>query len=86
MFVGARGSVFQSIDEFRVGTGRVYGLGLDGGIRLRPETRLVADVAVYQHRMTRDAPTPDWSQRRASLRLPDGEEARGGHARRAPGS
>ena len=69
LVLGARGSAFQSIYEFRVGTGRVYGLGLDGGLRLGTEGRLVGDVTLYRHRMTGAAPSPDWSQRRASLRL-----------------
>jgi hypothetical protein len=69
MYFGSRASVFQSIYEFRVGTGRVYGFGVDGGVRIGREARVVGDVTLYRHQMTRDAPTPDWSQRRASLRL-----------------
>jgi hypothetical protein len=68
-WIGASGTAFQSIYEFRVGSGTVTGLVLDGGARVRPDLRVVADAAVYQH-FGRDTPSiVDWSQRRASLRL-----------------
>jgi hypothetical protein len=68
-YVGLTGSAFQSIYEFRVGTGTVAGLVLDGGIRLGPDLQLVADAAVYQH-VGKDTPNVvDWSQRRGSLRV-----------------
>lgn len=68
-YVGANVSGFQTIYEFRVGTGRVLGLALEGATRLTSELRLAADAGVYKHRLTDGAPGTDWSQRRASVRL-----------------
>jgi hypothetical protein len=55
--------------EFRVGTGRILGLRLEGGTRITPDVRLLADVALYDHHLTDGAAGPDWSQRRLSVRL-----------------
>ena len=68
-WVGAAASGLQHIYEFRVGTGRVSGLRLDAGTRVAGGVRLVADAALYRHHLTGGAPSPDWSQRRFSLRL-----------------
>lgn len=68
-WLGLRASSFQSAFEFRVGTGRVLGLGLDGGMRLRDDLRLAGDVALYRHTYRDLAPATNWGQRRASLRL-----------------
>ena len=68
-YVGASGSAFQTIYEFRVGNGRVLGASLDAGLRLTSELRLAADVGVYRHRLSDGALGTDWSQRRASVRL-----------------
>jgi hypothetical protein len=59
----------QHIYEFRVGTGRVNGVRLEGGTRITPEIRLIADAALYSHHQTGGAPSPDWSQRRFSVRF-----------------
>lgn len=67
--VGATVSGFQSIYEFRVGTGRVVGGMVNGAVRLTPDFRVAFDGGVYRHRLTHDAPGTDWSQRRASVRL-----------------
>jgi hypothetical protein len=67
--VGAYLSALQNIYEFRVGTGRILGLGIEGSFRATDETRLVFDGALYAHRSENAAPTTDWSQRRVSLRL-----------------
>jgi hypothetical protein len=67
--VGAYLSALQNIYEFRVGTGRVVGLGVEGSFRATNETRLVFDGALYAHRSNNAAPTTDWSQRRVSVRL-----------------
>ena len=67
--LGADLSVTQNIYEFRVGTGRIYGAGLDGSVRLAPDVRLVLDAALYQHTLTNGAPGPDWTQRRAAARF-----------------
>jgi len=69
LHLGASLSGFQSIYEFRVGTGRVLGAAIDGGYRLRPDLALAMDAGVYRHRLTNDAPGTNWSQRRGSVRL-----------------
>ncbi|HEX4933295.1 MAG TPA: hypothetical protein VFV33_08965, partial [Gemmatimonadaceae bacterium] len=67
--LGASVTDFQTIYEFRVGTGRVLGATVDGSVRVADDLRLVADATLYRHRLTNDAPGTDWSQRRASVRL-----------------
>lgn len=66
---GADATITQTIYEFRVGTGRIYGLAGDAAFPLKPDVRLVADLGVYQHSLTNGAAGPDWTQRRASIRL-----------------
>jgi hypothetical protein len=68
-WIGVTASGLQHIYEFRVGTGRILGLRLDGGTRLANGLRLVGDVALYRHRLTGSGSSPDWSQRRVSLRV-----------------
>jgi hypothetical protein len=68
-WVGLSASTLQHIYEFRVGTGRITGLRIDAGARVSASTRVVADAALYAHRLRNGAATPDWSQRRFSLRL-----------------
>jgi hypothetical protein len=68
-WVGVSASGLQHIYEFRVGTGRVTGLRVDAGTRITSRLRLLADAAVYAHHLSNGAPSPDWSQRRVSLRL-----------------
>ena len=68
-FAGVRATAFQDVYEFRVGTGRVIGLGVDAGARLRGDVRIVADAAMYRHTYADRAPITDWSQTRGSLRL-----------------
>ena len=68
-FVGVRAAGFQSAYELRVGEGRVFALGVDGGIRLGAETRLQGDVTMYRHAFSDGAPSTDWTQTRASLRI-----------------
>lgn len=67
--LGATVTGFQSIYEFRVGTGRVVGGVINGAVRVTPDLRVAFDGGIYRHRLTDDAPGTDWSQRRASLRL-----------------
>jgi hypothetical protein len=67
--LGADAAITQNIYEFRVGTGRIYGAALNGSIRIAPDVRLAADAALYQHTLTNGAPGPDWTQRRASVRI-----------------
>jgi hypothetical protein len=66
---GADASVTQNIYEFRVGTGRIYGLSLNGAAPIGPDIRLVLDAGFYQHALTNGAAGPDWTQRRANMRL-----------------
>lgn len=67
--LGLAVSATQNIHEFRVGTGRILGVRLEGATRLGADARIVGDAAVYSHRLTNGAAGPDWSQRRFSLRL-----------------
>jgi hypothetical protein len=69
LFVGARFAAYQTIYEFRVGTGRVFGAGIDGGWRVGPDLRLVGDLTVYRQSTSNAGPTADWSQRRAMIRF-----------------
>lgn len=66
---GATASVTQNIYEFRVGTGRIYGLAGDAAFPVAPDVRLAFDAGLYQHALTNGAPGPDWTQHRASVRI-----------------
>ena len=68
-YLGANVSAFQSIYEFRVGTGRVFGTGIDAGWQLNPDVRIVGDVSLYQQLAKNRAPTTDWTQHRATMRF-----------------
>jgi hypothetical protein len=68
-WLGVTASGLQHIYEFRVGTGRVAGLRVDAGSRITADLRVVADAALYAHRMAGESASPDWSQRRVSLRV-----------------
>ena len=68
-WLGLVANGLQHIYEFRVGTGRIIGLRLEGGTRITPDVRLLADLALYDHHLTEGAAGPDWSQRRFSVRL-----------------
>jgi hypothetical protein len=69
LFLGVQASSLQNIYEFRVGTGRVIGLALDGAVRLTPDTRIAFDAGLYRHDTSNGSPVTDWSQRRASVRF-----------------
>jgi hypothetical protein len=69
LYVGVAATQMQSIFEFRIGTGRMLGGGLDFGWRLSPAVRVAGDAMLYQHRQSADSPFNNWTQRRASLRL-----------------
>src|SRR5450759_160117 len=68
-WLGLAGSALQNIYEFRLGTGRVFGAMLSGGQRVGPDTRLTFDAGLYRNVLTNGATGPDWTQRRASVRL-----------------
>ena len=67
--LGTEGVVTQNIYEFRIGTGRIYGVSADVSYLVRPDVQIAATAGVYQHTLTNGAPGPDWSQRRATVRL-----------------
>ncbi len=67
--LGITGSALQNIYEFKIGTGRVMGLALDAATPITSDIRLMADVGFYRQLFSQGAPGPDWTQRRAALRL-----------------
>jgi hypothetical protein len=67
--LGATATAFQSIYEYRLGTGQVYGGAVDGALRVTRDIRVVGDFALYQQAFSNRAPATDWSQRRGTLRL-----------------
>lgn len=67
--VGLEGSVTQTLYEYRIGTGRVYGAALNGAAQLAPDVRVVVDGGIYRQVLIDGAAGPDWSQRRFSVRL-----------------
>jgi hypothetical protein len=69
VFIGGTLSAFQNIYEFRVGTGRVLGLGVEGGMRVARDARLIVEAGFYRHSMSGNAPSTDWSQRRLATRF-----------------
>lgn len=68
-WLGVVATALQHIYEFRVGTGRVNGVRLEGGTRIAAGARLVADAALHAQQLSGTGSSPDWSQRRFSLRL-----------------
>ncbi len=67
--IGFTTSARQTIYEYRLGTGRMLGGFGHASVGLRPDLRLHVEGGAWSHRPSNDAPGPDWSQRRASLRL-----------------
>ena len=49
---GIAANSLQHIYEFRLGTGRIIGVRAEGGMRITPEVRVVADAALYSHHLT----------------------------------
>lgn len=74
--VGASGTAFQQIEEFRVGSGRTYGLGLNFGAFLISGARLSGGATVFRQRPDGRATERDWDQFRAwtSLRIEIGRD------------
>ncbi len=68
-YIGANATAFQSIYEFRVGTGRVVGFGGDAGWQLASDLRLAASGTIYRQMARNALPSTDWTQRRAMMRL-----------------
>ncbi len=69
MYVAANATAFQTSYELRVPRGTVWGVGGDAQIRLSARTRASASAAWYRHTDRGNAPEPDWSQVRATLRV-----------------
>ena len=69
VFFGGTVSALQNIYEFRVGTGTVVGVSVQGGLRVAHDARVVIDGAMYANRTSNNAPSTDWSQRRVALRF-----------------
>ncbi|HMA24482.1 MAG TPA: hypothetical protein VKP00_10820 [Gemmatimonadaceae bacterium] len=63
------GMAFQTIDEFQVGEGRVFGAGAESGVQITPTVRAVGDLFMYRHDAHDQPQMVDWNQRRASIRL-----------------
>jgi hypothetical protein len=77
VFAGARVAGFQSAYEFRVGEGRVFAVGLDGGARIGQSVRVLGDVSMYRHDFSEGAPSTDWSDARvAPARVDDRARSR----------
>jgi hypothetical protein len=69
VFFGGTASALQNIYEFRVGTGTVVGVSLQGGLRVARDARVTLDGALYANRASNNAPSTDWSQRRVAMRF-----------------
>ena len=69
VWLGLHGTAFQTIDEFQVGEGRVFGGGLEGAYQLTPQLRIVGDAYLFRHTAHDQPQIIDWNQRRAALRF-----------------
>lgn len=67
--LAGRATAFETISEWRVGTGHVVGAGADFSFVLRPDLQLAGDAMLYGQRTDRRPTEGPWNQRRASLRL-----------------
>ena len=67
--LAARAAAFETISEWRVGTGRVLGAGADVSIAIRPDLRFAADAMLYRQRTAGRTLEGPWNQRRATVRL-----------------
>lgn len=67
--VALRGAALQDIYEFRVGTGRVLGAGIDLGVGLTPALRFAGDAMLYRQTTQHEPNMTDWNQWRGGVRL-----------------
>lgn len=67
-YAGITGMAFQTLDEFRVDKGRVWGASADVGVKLMDAARLDASMQSYRHRENYTGGI-DWNQLRALVRL-----------------
>lgn len=83
--VFVEGSAAQQIEEFRVGEGRVYGIGAGGEVRLWRAMELTGGANLYRQDFENRASAADWNQRRAWLALRVGFGEDPGTRTRRPG-
>ncbi len=67
--VSLRGAALQDIYEFRVGSGRVFGAGVDLGYELTSTLRFAGDAMLYHQTTERQPNMADWNQWRGGVRL-----------------
>lgn len=67
-YLGLTGMGFQTLDDFRVERGRVWGASADAGVPLGSAARLDGSFQAYRHR-ERYTGGIDWNQMRGMLRL-----------------
>ena len=67
-YLGLSGMGFQTLDDFRVERGRVWGLSADGGVPLGAAAHLDGSFQAFRHR-ERYTGGIDWNQMRGMLRL-----------------
>lgn len=75
IYLAAKGTAFETFYEFRVGSGRVYGGGIQGGAPLGPAT-LQASAMFYKHEQKDRPSLLDLNQARLnfSLEIPVGKD------------
>jgi hypothetical protein len=67
--VATRATAFETISEWRIGTGRVVGGGADVTFALRPDLQVAADAMLYRQQAEGRPAEGPWNQRRATVRL-----------------
>lgn len=60
---------FQTLYEFRLDEGTVIGLGGEGSHQFSTRVGATINATIYKHLASGVAPTSDWNQRRASMRV-----------------
>jgi hypothetical protein len=69
VWLGLQGTAFQTIDEFQVGEGRVFGAGIEGAYQVTPLVRVIGDAFLFHHTAHDQPQIVNWNQRRASVRI-----------------
>jgi len=67
-YLGVSGMAFQTLDEFQVEQGRVWGASAEAGVQLLPSARLDGSFQAYRH-AERYTGGIDWNQLRGMLQL-----------------
>ncbi len=67
--IGAHGTAFQQIEEFRLGDTSAFGGGLDFDLELRPGLMLAGGASVYRNLFDNRPAEADWTQRRGWISL-----------------